>query len=143
MRDVAVMDAAPWGMMAESEGTVAQFDPEPNYDHTLAERVIVYLQTKDARLFPFAARFDAEQRRAFIRDLREGLAEITDSGSARKTSATGFLMSDARLHRIVREWAAANGNWPRGADPRNPVTALGAVSDEDEGPGLVPPESSR
>jgi len=113
---------------------VAQIDPEPNYDHRLAERVVVYLQTKDPRLFPFSARFDDERRRAFIRDLREGLAEITDSGSARKTSATGFVMNDGRLHDIVREWAAANGGWPAGADPRNPVTALGAVSPEDEAP---------
>ena len=119
---------------------MAQFDPEPTYDHLLAERVVAYLQTRDPRLFPFTARFDEERQRAFIRDLREGLAEITDSGSARKTSATGFLMSDQRLEQIVREWAAAGGGWPRGADPRNPVTALGAVSEEDEGPGLVPGE---
>ena len=117
---------------------MAQIDPDPNYDHRLAERVVVYLQTKDPRLFPFTARFDAERRRAFIRDLREGLAEITDSGSKRATSATGFVMNDSRLHEIVREWAAANGGWPRGADPRNPVTALGSTTDEDEGPGLVP-----
>ncbi len=115
---------------------MAQIDPEPTYDHRLAERVVAYLQTRDPRLFPFTARFDAERQRAFIRDLREGLAEITDSGSARKTSATGFVMNDARLHQIVREWAAANGGWPRGADPRNPVTALGSVDDEDEGPGF-------
>ena len=116
---------------------MAQIDPEPNYDHRLAERVVAYLQTKDARLFPFTARFDAERRRAFVRDLREGLAEITDSGSARKTSATGFVMNDSRLHQIVREWAAAHGGWPRGADPRVRVTTLGSVSEADEGPGLV------
>ena len=121
---------------------MAQIDPEPNYDHRLAERVVVYLQTRDARLFPFAARFDAERRRAFARDLREGLGEITDSGSARKTSATGFLMSDARLHDIVREWAAANGGWPRGSDPRNPVTALGSVPADDEGPTGDPTSSA-
>jgi hypothetical protein len=112
---------------------VAQIDPEPNYDHRLAERVVVYLQTNDARLFPFTARFSAEQRRAFARDLREGLAEITDSGSARKTSATGFIMNDRRLRQIVEEWAAARGGWPRGTDPRNATTALGA-SDEPEAP---------
>ena len=106
---------------------MAQIDPEPNYDHRLAERVVAYLQTADPRLFPFAARFDGERRRAFARDLREGLAEITDSGSARKTSATGFVMSDSRLHQIVREWAAAHGGWPRGADPRQAVTTLGAA----------------
>ena len=116
---------------------MAQIDPEPNYDHRLAERVVAYLQTKDTRLFPFTARFDAERQRAFVRDLQEGLAEITDSGSARKTSATGFVMNDSRLHQIVREWAAARGGWPRGADPRVRVTALGSVSEADEGPGLV------
>ncbi len=114
---------------------MAQIDPEPNYDHRLAERVVVYLQTKDARLFPFSAGFDEARRRAFVRDLREGLAEITDSGSARKTSATGFVMNDGRLHDILREWAAANGRWPAGADPRNPVTALGSVSSDDAAPG--------
>jgi hypothetical protein len=117
---------------------VAQFNVDPTYDHNLAERVIEFLQTRDSRLFPFSARFDAPRRRAFIRDLREGLAELTDSGSARKTSSTGFMMKDTRLHQIVREWAAAGGDWPRGADPRNPVTALGSVSTDDEGPGLVP-----
>lgn len=121
---------------------MAQIDPEPNYDHRLAERVVAYLQTKDARLFPFTARFDAERRRAFVRDLREGLAEITDSGSARKTSATGFVMNDSRLHQIVREWAAARGEWPRGTDPRVRVTALGSVSEADGGPGLVTTEES-
>lgn len=115
-----------------------QIDPDSNYDHRLAERVIAYLQTRDVRLFPFAARFDAERQRAFVRDLREGLAELTDSGSARKTSASGFIMSDERLHAIIREWAEANGGWPRGADPRQPTTALGAISSEDEGPGYVP-----
>jgi hypothetical protein len=122
---------------------VAQFNVDPTYDHDLAERVVEYLQTRDARLFPFAARFDDERRRAFVRDLREGLADLTDSGSARKTSSTGFMMKDTRLHLIVREWAAAGGGWPRGADPRVAVTALGAVSPEDEGPGLVPAPADR
>jgi hypothetical protein len=116
---------------------VAQINVDPAYDHHLAERVIEYLQTRDPRLFPFTSRFDDERRRAFVRDLREGLSELTDSGSARKTSASGFIMSDQRLHQIVQEWAAAGGGWPRGADPRNPVTALGSVSPEDQGPGLV------
>ncbi len=116
---------------------MAQINPDPTYDHGLAERVVAYLQLGDPALFPFTARFDEQQRRAFIRDLREGLSDLTDSGSARKTSATGYVMRDQRLHEIVQEWAAARGGWPRGADPRNPSTALGAVSDEDEGPGLV------
>lgn len=109
---------------------MAQFDPEPNYDHRLAERIVVYLQTRDPRLFPFTSRFDADQQRAFVRDLRVGLAEITDSGSARKTSATGFVMSDARLQQIVAEWAAGNGDWPRGTDPEDPNTALEAEETE-------------
>ena len=122
---------------------MAQIDPEPVYDHRLAERVVEYLQTRDPVLFPFARRFDAEQRRAFVRDLREALSDLTDSGSARKTSATGFIMRDTRLHQVVQEWGAAGGGWPRGADPRVAVTSLGAADDEDEGPGLVPDETGR
>jgi hypothetical protein len=122
---------------------VAQIDPEPVYDHRLAERVVEYLQTRDPVLFPFTRHFDAEQRRAFVRDLREALSDLTDSGSARKTSATGFIMRDTRLHQVVQEWGAARGGWPRGADPRVAVTSLGAADDEDEGPGLVPDESGR
>lgn len=116
---------------------MAQINPDPTYDHDLAERVIAYLQLGDSRLFPFTARFDEHQRRAFVRDLREGLSDLTDSGGKRATSATGYIMRDQRLHGIVQEWAAARGGWPRGADPRNPSTSLGAVSDEDQGPGLV------
>jgi hypothetical protein len=106
---------------------VAQFYPEPAYDHRLAERIVVYLQTQDPALFPFTARFDEERRRAFMRDLRRALADLQDSGSARKTSAAGFIMSDQRLHEIVNEWAAADGDWPRGADPESWDTAVGAV----------------
>jgi len=94
---------------------VAQFNPDPAYDHRLAERVVVYLQTKDPALFPFTADFDDERRRAFIRDLREALADLQDSGSARKTSASGFIMNDRRLHETVAEWAAADGDWPLSA----------------------------
>ncbi len=111
---------------------MAQLDPEPNYDHRLAERVVTYLQTVDWRLFPFSQAFDATQRRAFIRDLRDGLSDLTDSGSARKSSATGFPVSDRRLLEIVREWAAARGEWPAGANASNPVTALGPVPRGDE-----------
>ena len=116
-------------MESERNG-VAQIDPGPAYDHRLAERVIVYLQTRDSRLFPFTAGFDAARQRAFVRDLREGLSDLQDSGSARKTSATGFIMRDFRLREIVLEWAQANGGWPLGADPRDPATALG-VPDPD------------
>lgn len=120
--------------IAGKEHQVAQIDPEPNYTHGLAERTIAYLQTKDWRLFPFTEPFDEARRRAFARDLREGLAELTDSGSARKTSATGFIMRDERLKAIVAEWAAAKGGWPAGADPRDEDTALGSISDSDAAP---------
>ncbi len=113
---------------------MAQIEPEPTYDHQLVERVIMYLETRDPRLFPFTANFTPAQRRAFIHDLREALADLQDSGSARKTSATGYIMRDRRLHETVREWAAANGGWPSGADPRDPDTALGASTPEDEIP---------
>lgn len=110
---------------------MVQFDPEPNYDHKLVERVVAFLQTKDERLFPFTRHFDEVRHRAFRRDLREGLAEITDSGSARKTSASGFIMSDARLKDIVFEWSAAAGSWPRGAEPTSRSSALGALGPDD------------
>lgn len=99
---------------------LAQIDPEPTYDHRLAEWATYYLQTKDPSFFPFARHFDADQRRAFMHSLRVGLATLQDSGSARKSAATGFLTSDALLHQIVQEWAAAGGNWPASSDPQNP-----------------------
>ena len=111
---------------------MAQFDPEPSYDHTLAERVTTYLHTRDPRLFPFTANFNEAQRRSFMNDLREGLADLIDSGSARKTSATGFIMSDRRLHEIIAEWRDAAGGWPRGADPTVADTALGPFEEDDE-----------
>ena len=105
---------------------MAQFDPDPNYDHRLADRVITYLQTRDWRLFPFSRNFDDARRKAFANDLREGLSDLMDSGSARKTSAVGFIMRDERLKAIVSEWAAAKGEWPAGTNPQNPFSALGA-----------------
>jgi hypothetical protein len=99
---------------------VAQIDPDPTYDHRLAEWATYYLQTGDPSYFPFARHFDADQRRAFKHALRVGLADLQDSGSARKTSATGFIISDSLLYNIVQEWAEAGGNWPRSADPQNP-----------------------
>ena len=115
---------------------MVQFAPEPNYDHGLVRRVVEFLQTKDARLFPFTRSFDAQKHRAFQRDLREGLAEITDSGSARKTSAAGFIMSDARLRQIVYEWAEAGGDWPSGSMPSNRTSSLGPLGPDD--PRRVP-----
>jgi hypothetical protein len=102
-----------------------QLRPDPAYDQRLADRVVVYLQTRDTALFPFTRAFDEERQRAFVRDLREALADLQDSGSARKTSASGFIMRDRRLHEVIEEWAAAGGEWPRGSDARNPSTALG------------------
>jgi hypothetical protein len=107
---------------------VAQISPKPAYDHLLVERAIYYLQTRDPDTFRFTARFDAERRRAFVKDLREALGDLVDSGSARKTSASGFIMKDRRLHDVVREWEEANGDWPRGTDARNPITSLGTTS---------------
>lgn len=106
---------------------MAQIDPAPTYDQLLANRVVLYLQTRDSRLFPFTESFSDEQKRAFVKDLRVGLAEITDSGSKRGTSASGFIMSDRRLHEIVSEWAAAGGGWPEGTDPSDDVTALASM----------------
>lgn len=122
--------------------SVAQINPVPAYDHRLAERVVVYLQTRDPQLFPFTAGFDAAKRRAFVQDLREGLSDLQDSGSARKTSAAGFIMRDKRLHEIVSEWAQANGGWPQGADPRDPVTSLG-VPDADAPMPALPKNRGR
>jgi hypothetical protein len=117
-----------------------QLKPDPAYDHRLAERAVVYLQTKDPELFPFTARFDAARQKAFARDLQEALADLQDSGSARKTSASGFIMRDRRLHEVLQEWAAANGDWPMGSDPRVSDTTLGAVDREDSRQDLFQPE---
>jgi hypothetical protein len=120
---------------------VAQFYPQPAYDHRLAERVIVYLQTKDPNLFPFTAGFDDARRKAFARDLREALGDLLDSGSARKTSAAGFMMRDRRIHEVIAEWAAAAGGWPEGSDPRDPDTSLGSSTSVDEPPAPVAAQS--
>jgi hypothetical protein len=122
--------------LAETKN-VAQINPGPAYDDRLAERVVVYLQTRNSRLFPFTEKFNAAQLRAFAHDLREGLSDLQDSGSARKTSATGFIMRDFRLKEIVREWAAANGGWPQGSDPRDPATALGTPDPDAPMPPLA------
>lgn len=107
---------------------MAQTDPAHAFDQQLVERVIAYLQTRDATLFPFTARFDDERERAFARDLQVGLSDLTESGAKRGTSASGFLVSDKRLEEIVDEWAAAGGEWPPGADPSDAYSPLAAVS---------------
>ncbi len=96
---------------------MAQIDPGPNYDHRLVEWVTLYLQTRDERIFPFTQYFDDERRAAFAHDLRVALSELQDSGSARKTSATGFIMNDSTLHGIVRAWAMAGGRVAGDVEP--------------------------
>jgi hypothetical protein len=119
--------------------TMVQIDPAPAFNMLMVDRVVEYLQTGNPRLFPFTADFNAHQRRAFKRDLREGLGDLVDSGSARKTSATGHIMNDRRLRDIIDEWARANGGWPLGADPTTPVTALGSSSASDSPAGALLP----
>jgi hypothetical protein len=62
---------------------------------------------------------------------------MTHGGSARKTSATGFVTSDRNLQRIINEWSQANGDWPEGSFPQDPVTALGSSSSDDSPPAQV------
>jgi len=104
---------------------VVQIYPGQAYDHELADNTVAFLQTRDPAIFPFTRDFDEERMRAFVRDLREGLADLTDSGSARKTSAVGFMMRDRRLRETVAAWASADGDWPPEADPRVPGRGLG------------------
>ena len=113
---------------------MVQIYPGELFNDELMERVVRYLQTRDARYFPFAANFDRGQQAAFVRDLQEGLSSITDSGSARKSSATGFTTSDETLRRVVNEWAAAGGGWPAGSFPQHAATALGSSSHDDSPP---------
>ncbi|MCA9861319.1 MAG: hypothetical protein KC438_16455, partial [Thermomicrobiales bacterium] len=86
------------------------------------EWVTLYLQTRDPRIFPFTEYFDDERQKAFVHDLRVALADVQDSGSARKTSAVGFITNDSALHEIVRAWAVAGGDWP---DTSNLSSRLG------------------
>jgi len=116
------------------EISVAQIQPERPYNDLLMDRVVAFLQTRDSRLFPFTAGFDDLQRQAFMRDLREGLGQINDSGSARKTSATGFIASDQNLRRIIQEWQTAGGGWPEGSFPQDPITSLGSSTPVDSPP---------
>jgi hypothetical protein len=113
---------------------VAQIDPEQRYHDWLMDRVVRFLQTRDRRIFPFTANLDEDQLTAFVRDLREGLSQVTQGGSARKTSATGFVTSDQVLLRIINEWNDANGDWPEGSFPQDAVTALGSSSSVDSPP---------
>ena len=114
---------------------MAQIDPENRYSDWLVERVVDYLQTRNPAIFPFTAAFDEHREKAFIRDLREGLGNVNDSGSARKTAATGFVATDRDLRRVVEEWAAAGGDWPEGSDPEEAITGLGSSTDADSPAG--------
>ena len=116
---------------------MAQIDPEQRFRDWLLDRVVRFLQTRDRRIFPFTENFDEHQLAAFVRDLREGLSDVTHGGSARKTSATGFITSDQVLRRIIDEWSRANGDWPEGAFPQDPATALGSSSPVDSPPPPV------
>ena len=116
---------------------MAQIDPQQRFHDWLMNSVVRFLQTRDRRIFPFTANFDEHQLAAFVRDLREGLSEVTHGGSARKTSATGFVTSDQNLQRIIDEWSEANGDWPEGSFPQDPVTALGSSSPVDSPPAQV------
>jgi hypothetical protein len=111
---------------------MAQISPPRSYHQELTRRVIDFLQTSDPRLFPFTLNMDEVRLAAFKRDLREGLGEVLDSGSARKTSATGRIVSDRRLIEIIEEWRSAGGGWPAGADPDALDTALAALEDVDD-----------
>ena len=116
---------------------MAQIDPEQRFHDWLMDRVVRFLQTRDRRIFPFTANFDEQQIAAFARDLQEALSQMTHGGSARKTSATGFVTSDQALLRVIDEWGAANGDWPEGSFPQDPVTALGSSSPVDSPPPRV------
>lgn len=94
----------------------------------LIEHVTDYLQTLDPVYFPFTAEFDDARRDAFVRDLRIGLSDLTESGSKRGTSSVGYITSDKRLHQIVDDWAAAGGGWPKGQNPKNPAGVAGVAS---------------
>ena len=106
---------------------MVQFNPDHAYDHDEVRRAVYFLQTRDPQLFPFTQDFDQARMDAFVQDLRLGIADLTDSGSARKTSSTGFMMSDQLLHDVITEWAEANGDWPRGSNPTASNTVLQAT----------------
>lgn len=104
-----------------------QRDPQPLFHQRLYDMVVYYLQTKDSSVFPFTAKFDDAKRNAFMRDLREGLSDLTESGSKRGTSSSGYMTSDKRLRQIVEEWGEAQGEWPAGLNATNPYGIAGVA----------------
>lgn len=111
---------------------------EPPINDRLITLATNYLQTLDPEYFPFTATFDDERRKAFIRDLRIGLSDLTESGAKRGTSSTGFITSDQRLQKIVRDWAEAEGGWPKGQDPHNPRGVASVAPFDDERDAAAP-----
>lgn len=105
-------------------------DPLIHYD--LIERATAYLQTLDPAYFPFAAMFDDERQSAFVRDLRIGLSDLTESGSKRGTASTGYITSDKRLRAVIADWAHAEGGWPAGQNPKNAYGVAGAAHFNDD-----------
>ena len=87
---------------------------DPPINDRLITLVTNYLHTLDAQYFPFAAEFDDARRNAFVRDLRIGLSDLTESGAKRGTSSVGFITSDKRLQAIIKDWSEAEGGWPKG-----------------------------
>ena len=83
---------------------LAQLYSPPDYNHALVERVVRFLETKETALFPFTATLTWDERMAFMKELRMALGSLTDSGSARKTSAIGFIMSDDELEEVIARW---------------------------------------
>ena len=104
---------------------MVQRAPAPTFDQFMVDRVILFLQTRDPEIFPFTRRFDDAKMTAFVRDLRDGLADLPDSGSKRGTSSTGFPMNDWRLRGILDEWARAGGGWPACTQEDALYTSLG------------------
>lgn len=105
---------------------------EPLINYNLIERATAYLQTLDPAYFPFAAGFDEERQKAFVRDLRIGLSDLTESGSKRGTASVGYITSDKRLRAVIDDWAHAEGGWPLGQDPKNKYGVAGAAQFNDD-----------
>lgn len=104
---------------------MVQRAPAPVFDQFMVDRVILFLQTRDREIFPFTRHFDDAKMTAFIRDLRDGLSDLPDSGSKRGTSSTGFPTNDWRLRGILDEWASAGGGWPAGTQEDAINSSLG------------------
>lgn len=111
---------------------------DPPINDRLITLVTNYLHTLDPQYFPFAAEFDDDRRQAFVRDLRIGLSDLTETGSKRGTASTGYIASDKRLQEIIRDWADAEGGWPKGQNPRNPMGVAGVASFDNEGQPAAP-----